>query len=186
MRMHSILQTALLCSIVTSWVWTTALVAQPTDSPARADSLFNQAAAMQERAGTPFPLHLRRTAKLYVKSARLRDDSDPRKVESLYRAGAMLVAVDPALGRKLLVEAAESALTYGDVARAAHLYLDCAWIVHVGLARSLEAQQTANQCLERAYILAQVPFLSTNERNSIMARVQLPSTEFSRPNDLRT
>jgi hypothetical protein len=171
---HS-LRRAFLALVAISMFSTPALAEQPDRDGTRADALFQQAAAMEHETSTSFSRHLRRTAKLYRQSAELREDSDPLKVESLQRAGALLMSLDPHRSCQLLGRAAELALAHGDVVRATHLYIDGAWVVARNPSRSNADRHRAIGFLEQARLLADGPSMSAQERATIRSRFESPA-----------
>jgi hypothetical protein len=178
MRITQILRTAALSLVAASGLAMTAHATEPAPNPVRADLLFARATAMEEQAATTsnFPRHLRRTAHLYLSSAELRADSDPRKIESLSRAGALLVRVDPDRACTMLGRAASLALSHGDVVRTAHLYLDAAWVLHAREGSSMEDRARVNDFLRKARLLADAPRLGAHDRDGIMKRIRSPET----------
>jgi hypothetical protein len=144
----------------------------PTLNEPRADLLFQQAMAQERQPSASFTRHLRQTARLYLKSAELRDASDPLKAESLQRAGALLMSVEPRRARELFAQAAELALARGDVVRSAHFYLDAAWVGETWQLRSARDRLAANEYIRKAHLLADAPLLSVEQRGSILKRIR--------------
>lgn len=88
----------------------------------RADALRAGAEALFER-----PTRYRQAADLLVRSARLRDDSDPEKVPSLLKA-ARLYDYGGDFGRAAsnAIEAGRIALRNGELVSAGHAWIDAA------------------------------------------------------------
>jgi hypothetical protein len=175
MRISLVFRTALLPLVAASALATTAHAMQPSPNAERADLLFSRAVAQEAQSTTTFSRHVRRTAHLYLQSAELRDASDPLKIESLQRAGGLLMKVDAKRAQRAIEEAAELALSRGDVMRTAHLYLDGAWLVGSSASATTRTREAANQYLNRARLLAGAPGLSEAERNSILKRIAAPA-----------
>jgi hypothetical protein len=171
---HS-LRRAFLALVAISMFSTPALAEQPDRDGTRADALFQQAVAMEHETSMSFTRHLRRMARLYVQSAELREDSDPLKVESLQRAGTLLMSLDAHRSCRLLGRAAELALTHGDVVRATHLYIDGAWIIANNRSSSEADRRMGRRFVEQARLLAAGPKVSAQERAAILGRIESPA-----------
>jgi hypothetical protein len=169
------LRSLLLSVVATSAFAVTAVAEQPDPDSMRADVLFKQAVAMEKQSSTSFTRHLRRTARLYLESAELRDDSDPLKSQSLHRAGSLLVASDLGRSCRLMGRAAELALARGDVLRATHQFLDAAWVVSHAPSKTNADRRIARNYLEQARLLAESPVLSVQERAGIQKRIESPT-----------
>src|SRR5688500_9753526 len=89
-----------------------------------ADRLQTEAEALYSQRG-----RMRKAATLHVKEAAVRSEADARQVDALVRAAQLYYYAGDALrGRELMEKAARSALQRGDVLRAAHAFLDAAFI----------------------------------------------------------
>lgn len=172
MRITTLLLSTVVALGATSVFPATAPAASATVNESRADLLYNQALAQERQPSSSFTRHLRRTARLYLESAELREVSDPLKAESLHRAGALLMSVEPRRARTLFANAAELALARGDVLRSAHSYLDAAWVGDAWELRSARDRLTANDYVRKARLLAEAPLLSADQRASILKRIQ--------------
>jgi hypothetical protein len=173
MRTLQILRTTALSLIAASAMAVSAHATDTDSDTRRADRLYEQAEAMEQQPTShDFSRHLRRTARLYQASAELRADSDPRKIESLYRAGVLLTTQEPERARKLISEAAELALSHGDVVRTAHFCLDAAWILTRDNHVTEEAHRMARSYLERARLLADSPAIDAEARAGILHRIK--------------
>jgi hypothetical protein len=172
MRITHLIRTAVLPLVALFALSTPGHAAQSNTNATRADALFNQASQMEQEISASFPRHLRRTAHLYLKSAALREASDPLKIESLYRAGTLLMTLEPQRAHRVLAQAAELALTHGDVVRTAHIYLDGAWVVASRGSASAEELRVANSYVSRARLLADAPSLSASDRDAIHKRIR--------------
>jgi hypothetical protein len=160
-------------AVVAAGFLTTAAPAQaPAVTHPRADVLFQRAEAMGTQPTTAFARQWRRMADLYVKSAELRAYGDPRKVESLRRAGGLLMRVDPGRSRELLERAGDAALAVENLFQAASLYTDAAWVVVNHSTGAPEEVQAALDCLELARHLAEGPSISREQRAAILHRIK--------------
>jgi hypothetical protein len=106
-------------------------------------------------------------ARLYREAADLRPASDPAKVESL-RNAALMNYYAGRLDRATrdATDAAHAALRQGDVAQAAHAYVDAAW-----MAAQDGNTNRAAELVEEARLLANSPLLPQAERSHLLARV---------------
>jgi hypothetical protein len=113
------------------------------------------------------PRAYKRAASLHEEEARLRPVSDPRMVEALRQSGRLYTyAGNPAKGRALMQEAAETALRRGDVLLAAHSYLDAAFLAL--RARDVERALTL---AKSADMLSWSPLLEASDRLGIVRRI---------------
>jgi hypothetical protein len=131
-------------------------------SSVKADSLHDAAAALvaAHRWGD--------AARLYRRSAALRDADDPLGYSCLTEAAALAYATgDRSSARNDMAAAAGHALARGDLRSAALAYLDAAWIA--------QEQKNPRQVWEnghRAEMLAESPLLSANDRAVILQRIK--------------
>jgi hypothetical protein len=169
------LRRAFLALVAISTVSTPAFAEQQDRDRTRAEALFQQAVAMEHETSMSFSRHLRRTARLYLQSAELRENSDPLKVQSLERAGALLMSLDAHRSCRLLGRAAELALAHGDVVRATHLYIDGAWIIANNRSSSEADRRMGRRFVEQARLLAAGPKVSAQERATILGRIEAPA-----------
>ena len=129
---------------------------------ASADRLRAQAEALYGQ-----PSQLRRAAVLHEREAAQRNPADPRLVEALDRAARLYAySGDFLKGRTLMHQAARSALECGSVERAAHAYLDAAFIALQGKEVSVALDLTA-----KAERLSMSPLLSTAQKVAIVQRI---------------
>ena len=127
-----------------------------------ADRLRQQAVALYDK-----PTQLRRAALLHEREAAQRNPADPQLVEALDRAARLhSYKGDHARGRELMQKAARYALERGDVTRAAHAYVDAAFI-------ALRDRDVASSkvLVERAERLASSPLLERAQKDAIARRV---------------
>lgn len=176
MTTRNLLRAAVLPLLAAATLPATLAAQQPSERTARADALFEQASRMEQvQPETGFGRHVRTTARLYLKSASMREVWDPKRVESLHRAGTLLYAVDPNRSQKIVGQAAELALTQGDVMRSAHAFLDAASVVSNKGLRSSEARAAASQYVATARTLADSPVLDVQQRDAILRRIGSPA-----------
>jgi hypothetical protein len=181
MKIRTLFRATVLPLLAAAILPLTATAEQPTPRVARADAFFELAVQMEQASvETGFNRHVRGTARLFMKSARLREISDPMRIESLYRAGKLLAQVQPYQSHRALAEAAELALIHGNVTRSAHAYLDAASLVQSGAVRSEEAQAATAQHVARARALADSPVLSVEQRDGILRRIGTGSVAMTR------
>jgi tetratricopeptide (TPR) repeat protein len=154
-----------------------ALTAQRTvtDSLAHADSIRQTAIELQADPQTFY-----QAAIAYKDAAGYRDRTDITAVGDLVLAGRLLHASGQS-GEALatLEEAAERALSLGDVERAAGAYLDAAW-----LAQTLDDTDAVQRLGTRAEMLASSPLLDDAQRRNILRRFYRTSNEEAATADL--
>jgi hypothetical protein len=145
-----------------------------SDRAARADALYEQAVQRELESPTgSFRQHVRDVARLHLRSAALREDSDPLKIESYERAGTLLYAVSPRRAHRAFERAAELALLHGQVARSAQAHLDAAAVVHSKRLVGAAHQQSAAEAVQLARTLADHPVVSAAQRDAILTRLEL-------------
>jgi hypothetical protein len=128
----------------------------------RADQLRRDAMKHYEKVST-----LSKAASLHEKEAQARLDSDPLKVEALDLAARLhSYAGNPARGTVVMEQAARGALTQGDVKRAAHAFLDAAF-----MALKVKDGERVAQLVHQADLLALSPLLNDGEKQSIVQRI---------------
>jgi hypothetical protein len=127
-----------------------------------ADDLHARAASLFTR-----PDRYRVAADLLVRAAQVRAEDDAASVNELIVAGK-LYAYANSIGtaRRTLEEAAERALRFGDVVRAAHASLDAAF-----LAIQQADRNGVRELSARAERLAAAPHLSDTQRADILSRI---------------
>ncbi len=156
MRTGGVAATALFAILATS----ADLQAQTTDA-ARAESLRAEAQLRTQSVDG-----LRQAANLYREAARV-DEDRPEVAEDLIRAGRIAWAV----GRegeaiRDLTQAAETALSWGDVYTAASAFIDAAWVA----ARNGRAEE-AVELARRAEKLSHSPLIQDDERVTLRSRL---------------
>jgi len=145
-----------------------------SDRGARADALFEQAVQSELEIPTgSFRRHVREIAKLHLQSAALREDSDPRKIESYEHAGTLLYSVSARRSHRAFQRAAELALLHGQVARSAQAHLDAAAVVHSKRLGGAAHQHSAAESVQMARTLADHPVVSAAQRDAILTRLEL-------------
>jgi hypothetical protein len=128
----------------------------------RAERLKEAAQALYEQ-----PQRLHRAAELHEQEAALRSAVDPLQVEALDRAARLYAYAGEAERAQLLMaRAARHALRRGDVARAAHAYVDAAFI-----ALRMRDLRLAQEMTREADLLALSPLLPEAERQAIVKRI---------------
>ena len=129
---------------------------------ARADQLRKDAMRNYEKVST-----LRKAAYLHEREAAARVESDPLKFEALDLAARLYAySGDPARGTVLMEQAARGALTRGDVKRAAHAFLDAAF-----MALSAKDGERVAELVHQADLLALSPLLNEGEKVAIVQRI---------------
>ena len=129
---------------------------------ARADELRRDAMKHYDKVST-----LRKAAALHEREAAARVESDPLKFEALDLAARLYsYSGDPGKGTLLMEQAARGALTRGDVKRAAHAYLDAAF-----MALSVKDGQKVGQLVHQADLLALSPLLNEGDKQAIVQRI---------------
>jgi hypothetical protein len=129
---------------------------------ARAEKIKRQAEALYER-----PASYYRAAELHEFEAAARAASDPLRVEALDRAARLYVYIgEVEKGRTVMAKAARQALSRGDVARAAHAFIDAAFMA----AREGD-RKLVDDLTNEAAMLALSPLLSASERVAIQRRI---------------
>jgi hypothetical protein len=128
----------------------------------RAERLREAAEALYEQ-----PHRFQRAAELHEREAAQRSSDDPRLVEALDRAARLYVYAGVADRAQLLMaQAARQALRRGDVARAAHAYVDAAFI-----ALRMRDLRLANAMTKEADLLVLSPLLTEADRQAIVKRI---------------
>src|SRR5262245_61380700 len=101
-------------------------------APAPVTEIPNAAAdRLRQRAESLYgvPAKLRDAAALHEREATLRGPSDPQAVDALEQAARFYTyAGDPSRGRAVMQKAADRALRSGEVLKAAHAYIDAAFM----------------------------------------------------------
>ena len=121
-----------------------------------------------------FPARLREAAQLHEKEAALRSAADPEGVVALEQAARFYAYTgDPARGRVLMQRAAERALRGGEVLRAAHAYLDAAFIA----LREKDVERALEYTTE-ADLLSRSPHLLEADRVGIVRRIDPARAQF--------
>jgi hypothetical protein len=138
------------------------LPAVAVEPNARADQLRDQARSHYSKVST-----LRKAAVLHEREAAARVASDPLKFEALDLSARLYAyAGDPARGTVLMEQAARGALTLGDVKRAAHAFLDAAF-----LALKVRDAERARDLTHQADMLALSPLLNSDDKLAIVQRI---------------
>jgi len=137
----------------------------PADSPPAAvspDELRVAAMALFED-----PAATRRAAHLLRRESARRTSYDPEAYTAL-ALGARLYAYAGDLldAERMMVEAGEAALARGEIAKAAHAFVDAAVA-----ARISGRQERASSLAARARLLTHSPFLPSSERSAILHRI---------------
>jgi hypothetical protein len=128
----------------------------------QADKLKREAMKFYEQVST-----LRRAATMHEREAALRVEADPLKIEALDLAARLYsYSGDHERGTALMEKAARSALLRGDVMRAAHSYLDAAF-----MALKLKNGERAANLIHEADLLALSPLLSVADKDAIVRRI---------------
>lgn len=154
-------------SAIALLIWPVALHAQ-TSAKASDNGAYAKALALREEAVALYaqPKRAAEAARLHVREARLRGPRDREAVEALIMAARLFsYANRPFDSRKTMEQAGDRAIAIGDVATAAHAYLDAAFI-------ALNAREPAEvQRLGRkAFLLTDSPLLSLVERDQLRKR----------------
>ena len=111
-------------------------------------------------------------ARLHHWSAELRAAADPNAVESLAMAAHLFgYAHRPKEARKTMEQAADRALAMGDVARAAHAYLEAAFFADV-----LKQRSEVERLGKKALLLANSPLLPDDQRKAITDRIRFDAS----------
>jgi hypothetical protein len=132
------------------------------DVEMRADALHERAAALFTR-----PDRYTEAAVLLARAAHLRSPADPTAVSEFVVAAKLYAYADQVgIARTTMEIAAERALAHGEVARAAHVYLDAAF-----LAIRLKQWQRVRDLSARAERLAASPHLEAADRTGILMRI---------------
>jgi hypothetical protein len=136
---------------------------QPTaDVNVRADKFKQSAEALYGE-----PRRLRRAAELHEQEAALRSAADPLQVEALDRAARLYTYVgEPDKGHVLMEKAARLALRRGDVVRAAHAFIDAAF-----MALRIQDVKLANTLTKEADLLAMSPLLPPADKLATVKRI---------------
>jgi|GEM_PF-4844601 len=179
MKISTILRTTTASLVAACTFSTAALTQEPTAPNQRADALFERAETMGIQSSR-FSRDTRRAADLYMKSAALRPTSDSRKIESVRRAGGLLVSVDPQKSYKLYEYAAQIALVNMDFFSAASFYADAAWVATNHSSGTLENLRAAKASLEMASRLIEMPSVTTEQRESLLRRIEIAPVIFTR------
>jgi hypothetical protein len=107
-------------------------------------------------------------AALLVRAARLRDPDDRTSIHDLVVAAKLYAyAKHPRAARGTMEEAAARALQFGELDRAAHAYIDAAYI-----AMTQKNWNAARMLCERAERVAASPHLVQTQRDDIKARLR--------------
>lgn len=155
---------ALLVILCTPLAGRAQTAATATDRTAtRAHALHEQAASLFES-----PTRYRDAALLLRQAAALRESLDERGTEELLLAGRLsYYATDWRTAQSTLEEGADRSLENGQLAQAAHAYIDAAFSA---LAR--RDRRATNALVRRAERLAGSPHLQPAERDKIMVRIR--------------
>ncbi len=106
-------------------------------------------------------------AKYWEAAAKLRPAGDCQAVQDMVEASRLKFYLgDEGKAQSLLQDAGEIAITYGDVATAARVFLDAAWI-----AESRGQATVVQNLISRAQKLAQSPLLTDRDRNALLSRI---------------
>jgi hypothetical protein len=133
-----------------------------TRNNARADTLEIHAVALYG-----VPREWRTVATLHRRAAELRGD-DPRAAESFRLAAwAYSAARDLGMARQMMLRAAERAAGSGDIEKAAHSYIDAAFI-----AIDEERDDRLPDLLRKVRVLLDAPLLPAERRVTILQRVE--------------
>jgi hypothetical protein len=139
----------------------------PLTVVAKADSLHTAARILAQTSH-----RWRDAARLHQQSAALRPLEDPLGFRCLSEAAQLSYAGGDRSGARTdMARAAAQALTRGDLEKAAHAYLDAAWIA--------QEQGKSRQVWElgrRAEILAASPLLNDAQRSLLFRRIEHKST----------
>ena len=127
-----------------------------------ADKLQSEAEALYAVPG-----RLRKAANLHEQEAKARTIADVRHVEALARAAQLyFYAGDAWRSRELMEKAARTALQRGDVLRAAHAFLDAAYIAVKG-----RDGERALELTHQAELLSLSPLIAASDRVAIVRRI---------------
>jgi hypothetical protein len=127
----------------------------------RAEALEAQAMALF--SSTSFG----KIGRLYDQAARLRPDDDPKRVHDLRSSGHMYQRAHKlSASLRNLTQAAETALQYGDLVTAAHVFVDAAWV-----AREQKDMEAANRLVQKAECLSRSPLISLADARGIRTRL---------------
>ena len=136
---------------------------RPDDAHAKALVLRTKAVALYDQ-----PKRFSEAARLHVQEANYRTARDVEGVEALAMAARLFKYANRLFDARMAMEqAADRALTIGDVVRAAHAYLDAAFV-----ARSAGQQQEITRLVSKAHLLADSPLLSSTDRINIRKRIK--------------
>ncbi len=106
-------------------------------------------------------------AKLLVRAAALRGETDPVGVSDLlFAAGAYYASGKQTQGREIYVQAADRALAMGDVPRAAFGYVRAALIANE------QRLAVRDELIQKANRLAASPFVTEGQRQSILGQFE--------------
>lgn len=131
------------------------------DAYAKALALHTEAVALYDQ-----PRRFADAARLHVLEARFRSRHDAEAVEALAMAGRLFSYANRLFdARQVMEQAGDRALSIGDVARAAHAYLDAALI-----ARQARKEGEGMRLARKAYLLTGSPLLSLNQQGEIRKR----------------
>jgi hypothetical protein len=128
----------------------------------KADRLREAAEALYEK-----PNAYRRAAVLHEKEAAARTAVDPKLPEALMQSARLYSYVgEAAKGRELFERSAYSSLQRGDVLRAAHAFVDAAFL-------SLRERNVehSRELSRQAELLAASPLLTASQRAGILRRI---------------
>lgn len=129
---------------------------------AKADALRRQAESLYDQ-----PRRYRRAAGLHEREAQLRSPYDAERIKALAQAARLYSYLgDAARARELMQRSARSALQRGDVTRAAHAFLDAAF-----LAMRERDLNLGLDLARQAELLSESPLLSEADRNAILRRI---------------
>src|SRR5262245_20982683 len=128
----------------------------------RADRIKKEAEALYSQ-----PSRFYRAAELHEQEAATRAVTDPLRVEALANAARLYTySGQVEKGRTLMTKAARQALGRGDVARAAHAFIDTAF-----MAMREGDRQLVDELTHEAAMLALSPLLSVDDRVAIQRRI---------------
>lgn len=133
----------------------------------RADGLHDQALQLQAS-----PTTLGQAALLHVQEAEMRPSYDVSAIDCLTLAGNLYVAAKrPLDARRAFEQAADRALSMGDLQRAALLYVNASFT-----AQRENNQDEMTRLGRKADLLTSSPLLSTSQRTDIHRRITHPET----------
>jgi tetratricopeptide (TPR) repeat protein len=133
------------------------------------DGNVAEAARLEAKAATLYhaPKRFNEAARLHERAAELRPVGDAQQIENLRQAARLYhYAGNDAKARETMHRAADTALATGHVVAAASTYLDAAFLY-----RRAGMTEQMNELIRKARLLTNSPALSSQERESILVRL---------------